>query len=87
MKLRKLAALITSAAMVLTAVPAMAEVITSTDGTIADEGLGWEKPEETVTFHVYAGEGDPEEFAADEDGGKAFMDAWLLEHMNIAFDW
>ncbi|MBR3643764.1 MAG: hypothetical protein IKN57_09670, partial [Parasporobacterium sp.] len=88
MKKRRLAAIFMAAAMAVSAaMPSMAEVITSQDGTIADEDLGWEKPEETVTFSVYPGEGDPEEFAADEDGGKAFMDAWLLEHMNIAFDW
>jgi hypothetical protein len=59
----------------------------SEDGTIAKEDLGWEWPEETITIHVYAGEGDQEEFLADEDGGKAYMDEWLLENMNVVFDW
>ncbi len=87
MRKKSIAALMLATAMTISAMPALAEVITSQDGTIADEDLGWEKPDETVTFHVYAGDGDPEEFAADEDGGKAFMDNWLLEHMNVAFDW
>jgi ABC-type glycerol-3-phosphate transport system substrate-binding protein len=93
MRKMKLTAIVMAAVLAFSAIPAMAgEVITSTDGTIADEDLGWEKPEETVTFSVYAGEGDPEEAAANPEGtdtqkGRAFMDAWLLEHMNIAFDW
>ena len=36
---------------------------------------------------MYAGEGDQEEFLADENGGKAVMDEWLLENLNVTFDW
>ena len=28
-----------------------------------------------------------EEFLADENGGKAVMDEWLLENLNVTFDW
>ena len=49
--------------------------------------LHWEKPEETINISVYAGEGDQEEFLADENGGKAVMDEWLLENLNVTFDW
>ena len=26
-------------------------------------------------------------FLADENGGKAVMDEWLLENLNVTFDW
>lgn len=48
---------------------------------------GWVKPKDTLKIDVYAGNGDMEEFLADEKGGKAKYDAWLLEHMNVQFDW
>ena len=48
---------------------------------------GWLVPEETLSFSVYAGYGDQENFLADEHGGKAFMDNWLLENMNVEIEW
>lgn len=59
------------------------------ESVVLDNGLdiGWVKPAETIKISVYAGEGDQEEFLADEKGGKAVMDAWLLENMNVEFDW
>lgn len=48
---------------------------------------GWVKPEETLTISVYAGYGDQEEFLADEAGGKATYDKWLLDNMNVKIDW
>lgn len=85
MKKKSLAACTLAGAMAISMVPSMA--FAEEAGTIAQEDLGWEKPEETLTISVYAGEGDQEEFLADEKGGKAFNDAWLLENMNVAFDW
>lgn len=57
------------------------------NGTVDPADLNWEKPEETINISVYAGEGDQEEFLADENGGKAVMDEWLLENLNVTFDW
>lgn len=57
------------------------------NGTVDPTDLNWEKPEETINISVYAGEGDQEEFLADENGGKAVMDEWLLENLNVTFDW
>ena len=57
------------------------------NGTVDPADLNWEKPEETININVYAGEGDQEEFLADENGGKAVMDEWLLENLNVTFDW
>ena len=59
----------------------------SWNGTVDPADLNWEKPEETINISVYAGEGDQEEFLADENGGKAVMDEWLLENLNVTFDW
>ena len=39
------------------------------NGTVDPADLNWEKPEETINISVYAGEGDQEEFLADENGG------------------
>lgn len=63
-----------------------------TDGTTPDETgtmneFNWVVPEETLTISVYPGYGDQEEFLADADGGKATMDAWLLENMNVVINW
>ncbi len=82
MRKKSLVAMALAGAMTLSAMPVFAE-----EGTIAQEDLGWEKPEETLVIDVYAGDGDQEEFLADEKGGKAVMDAWLLENMNVQFDW
>lgn len=57
------------------------------NGTVDPADLNWEKPEETINISVYAGEGDQEEFLADENGGKAVMDERLLENLNVTFDW
>lgn len=48
---------------------------------------GWVVPEETLVIDVYGGQGDQEELMADEDGGKAVMDAWLLENLNVKINW
>ncbi len=48
---------------------------------------GWVVPSETLNISVYPGYGDQEEFLADEHGGKAVFDAWLLENMNVVVDW
>ncbi len=44
---------------------------------------GWVVPEETLVLDVYAGMGDQQELEADEKGGKAVMDKWLLDNMNV----
>ena len=44
---------------------------------------GWVVPEETLEIDVYAGEGDQEDLEKDEFGGKAKLDAWLLENLNV----
>lgn len=69
------------------AVGTLSSVAFAGDGTIDPADLGWEKPEETINISVYAGEGDQEEFLADEKGGKGVMDEWLLENLNVSFDW
>ncbi len=53
------------------------------DETGTPNEWGWIVPEETLEFTVYAGEGDQEEFLADEKGGKKIMDEWLLKNMNV----
>jgi ABC-type glycerol-3-phosphate transport system substrate-binding protein len=47
---------------------------------------GWIVPEETLTFSVFTGVGDMTSFLADEFGGKALKDGWLLENMNVVVD-
>lgn len=84
MKKKSLAACVVAGAMTLSMMPA---AVFAGDGTIDQADLGWEKPEETLTISVYAGEGDQEEFLADEKGGKAFNDQWLLDNLNVAFDY
>lgn len=49
--------------------------------------FGWVVPKETLEITVYAGEGDQEELLADEKGGKATLDKWLLENMNVKINW
>jgi len=44
---------------------------------------GWIVPEETLVINMYFGQGNQASFYADEQGGKAFMDNWLLENMNV----
>lgn len=44
---------------------------------------GWVVPEETLVLDVYAGQGDQQELEADEKGGKAIMDKWLLDNLNV----
>lgn len=90
MKKRRIIACALAGAMAVSMLPTAAfasDVITSEDGTIAKEDLGWEWPEETINIDVYAGEEDPEEIAADETGGYAYMANWLLENLNVSFDW
>jgi putative aldouronate transport system substrate-binding protein len=47
---------------------------------------GWLVPEETLNISVYPGYGDQVEFEADEEGGKAKYDKWLLDNMNVKID-
>lgn len=44
---------------------------------------GWVVPEETLVLDVYAGQGDQQELLDDEKGGKAVMDKWLLDNLNV----
>lgn len=83
MKKRALSCLLAMSMIASMAVSVSAETVVLENGL----DLGWEKPEETINISVYAGEGDQEEFITDEVGGKGVMDAWLLENMNVAFDW
>ena len=83
MKKRALSCLLAMAMIASAAVSVSAETVVLENGL----DLGWEKPAETINISVYAGEGDQEEFITDEVGGKGVMDAWLLENMNVAFDW
>ncbi len=48
---------------------------------------GWVKPEETLVLDVYGGQGDQEDLMNDEGGGKAKLDAWLLENLNVQINW
>lgn len=60
----------------------------SENGTDASENdYGWLVPEDTIRFSVYAGYGDQENFIADEHGGKAYYDQWLLENFNVEIQW
>ena len=48
---------------------------------------GWVVPEETLVIDVYGGQGDQEELEADEQGGKAVLDQWLLDNLNVKINW
>lgn len=58
----------------------------SADLTGEENEWGWVKPEETLVLDVYAGEGDQEKYEKDEFGGKATVDAWYLENLNVKFN-
>ncbi|MCL2702562.1 MAG: extracellular solute-binding protein [Defluviitaleaceae bacterium] len=49
--------------------------------------FGWIRPEETLRITVFGGENDPVRRAEDLKGGLAYMNAWLLEHMNVVIEW
>lgn len=48
---------------------------------------GWVKPEETLVLDVYGGEGDQEQIDKDEFGGKAKLDTWLKDNLNVQINW
>lgn len=48
---------------------------------------GWVVPEETLVLDVYAGEGDQEKLEKDENGGKAKLDKWMLDNLNVKMNW
>ena len=48
---------------------------------------GWVVPEETLVLDIYAGQGDQAELEADEKGGKAILDKWLLDNLNVKINW
>lgn len=48
---------------------------------------GWVVPEETLVLNVYGGEGDQEKMEKDEFGGKAVMDKWLKDNLNVQINW
>ncbi len=57
-----------------------------TTGTVNE--YGWDPPVETLTISVYAGNStDQQTFEDDAKGGKATYDKWLLDNMNVQFDW
>lgn len=48
---------------------------------------GWVVPEETLVLDVFGGEGDQEDLEKDENGGKAKLDKWLLDNLNVQINW
>lgn len=73
---RKIVALCLSVIMLMSCGIATAEI----------EVIGWEKPEETLVFSAYKGQGDPESFKADREETGWAMANWLKENMNVQLD-
>lgn len=47
---------------------------------------GWDVPEETFAFSVYAGNADPAEFAEDREKSEYVMDNFLKDEFNVVID-
>ncbi len=47
---------------------------------------GYDPTVETLEIDVYAGVGDQSTFELDEEGGKAVMDQWLLDNLNVVIN-
>lgn len=48
--------------------------------------IGWEKPEETLKFSVYMGQGDPQSDITTQEESGYRMATWLKENMNVEIE-
>ena len=91
MRRKRLFALFLSAALAVTALAGCGskgstggqQDLSSAELTGEENEWGWVVPEETLVIDVYAGEGDQEDLEKDEFGGKAKLDKWLLDNLNV----
>jgi len=67
--------------------PGQEQVISNADLSGEVNEWGWVIPDETLVLDVYGGEGDQENLTKDEYGGKAKLDAWLLNNLNVQINW
>ena len=63
------------------------QVISNADLSGEVNEWGWVIPDETLVLDVYGGEGDQENLMKDEYGGKAKLDEWLLNNLNVQINW
>lgn len=94
MNKKSVTALLLACTMVVTTLAGCGKKAETTTADLSSADLqgeenewGWVVPEETLVIDVYGGQGDQEELMEDKEGGKAVLDQWLLDNLNVKINW